>query len=826
MARATVQKAAIADAITDAQAALGMVELGASDADITAAEEAIQAITTAIEAAADVDDTSMYSAQATLLDNSLAAATGFVHQDRAAKKMARADMQQGAIAAAIAEAEAAVANVDGATDEEIEAAAMAAGGKVQAVREAIAAAVDVDDTSMYTTQVAGLEASLGTATDMAKSAYQTGAIMAALLTANSAVDVVALGATDEEIEVAATAVQAAKAAIAKAVDVDDTSLYTAQVDGLETSLTKATELVQQDRDAMMIARAVMQQYDIAAAIADAEVAVALVVDGASDEVIAAAEKAVQDARVAIAAAVDVDDTSMDTATVNGIASGLIATKIAVLTSRAAQETIDTQLAEQRTMATAAMDAAKIAADNASMAADDADTARTNIATMQTNENSGMHARAARDNADTAMAAYMDAKAASEAADEALTVAAAVEARLGAQGAQKSAEENAAMAGENKGSAEESVVGALFIDGTVKTVGGTTVDATAKARRETDDDQTTITGLIKSDNPMRLGVGAVAGQEVVVENESTDEIDARYYKQAVAERDVTIGKTVDSSDDMARLMLVTHYAGSKSVRVYADSNVTVDVTGTMRGKVVIGDVTYSLKKVGTYYQAGGGTNQDGDRADGDGLDHDEPIGAKADGETVYSYTVVNVDAADMTSYVVLRGEVTTTVSGEDPETEYTYQDVEITASSLLDEDNMIVVGPVTARIPDATEYDHIHFGVWAGLNDAKDDGSQTIADLGIGFVQNYDGSGETDNVPLQGECRPTTATGLLRYRRRTRTEMATSRCVTVPRSLDVSFEEDKVEIILTDLATFKGDIAGSTFSNEDATATDIERDALP
>ena len=34
------------------------------------------------------------------------------------------------------------------------------------------------------------------------------------------------------------------------------------------------------------------------------------------------------------------------------------------------------------------------------------------------------------------------------------------------------------------------------------------------------------------------------------------------------RDVTIGKTVDSSDDMARLMLVTHYAGSKSVKVYA------------------------------------------------------------------------------------------------------------------------------------------------------------------------------------------------------------------------------------------------------------------
>ena len=140
-----------------------------------------------------------------------------------------------------------------------------------------------------------------------------------------------------------------------------------------------------------------------------------------------------------------------------------------------------------------------------MAADDADTARTNIATMQTNEKSGMYAGAARENADTAMAAYMDAKAASEAADEALTVAAVVEARLDAEGAQKSAEENATMAGENKDSAVAAVVGALFIDGTVKTVGETTVDANAKARTEIDNGQYTITGLIEG-KPMHSVAG--------------------------------------------------------------------------------------------------------------------------------------------------------------------------------------------------------------------------------------------------------------------------------------------------------------------------------
>ena len=128
--------------------------------------------------------------------------------------------------------------------------------------------------------------------------------------------------------------------------------------------------------------------------------------------------------------------------------------------------------------------------------------------------------------------------------------------------------------------------------------------------------------------------------------------------------------------------------------------------------------------------------------------------------------------------------------------------------------------MTATIPVPTEYKHIHFGVWAGLGDAAKDGSQTIADLGIGFVQNYDGSGETDNMPLQGDA-TTTATGSLRYRRRTRTVMATSRCVTVPRR---SWQTSRTTKSLSTLRIWPCSraisLAGSTFSDEDATATDI------
>ena len=54
--------------------------------------------------------------------------------------------------------------------------------------------------------------------------------------------------------------------------------------------------------------------------------------------------------------------------------------------------------------------------------------------------------------------------------------------------------------------------------------------------------------------------------------------------------------------------------------------------------------------------------------------------------------------------------------------------------------------VTAKIPEATDYKHIHFGVWAALGEAEEDGTQKIADLdlGIGFVQNFSGEGSDDD----------------------------------------------------------------------------------
>ena len=222
------------------------------------------------------------------------------------------------------------------TDEAIDAAAATAGEKVQAAIDAIAAAVDVDDTSEYTATVEGIESSLETNTDSALSAYQTARIEAAIKKADSAVDEVDLDATDEEIEAAETAVKAAEDAIAAADNVDDTSMYSAQVGALASSLKTAKGLVMDDRAAKSADRAADQKTKINSAITAATEAVALVVDGASDEVITAANDAVAAARTAIEDADDVDDTSAYSATVDGIENNLNTQTQSVMVSRAQQ----------------------------------------------------------------------------------------------------------------------------------------------------------------------------------------------------------------------------------------------------------------------------------------------------------------------------------------------------------------------------------------------------------------------------------------------------------------------------------------------------------
>ena len=171
---------------------------------------------------------------------------------------------------------------------------------------------------------------------------------------------------------------------------------------------------------------------------------------------------------------------------------------------ASQPVPPTELDKAQIAADEAATAAMTAAVTAKASAVDADAAMVNAATMQTNESSGGHAYMARHYADIAQTAYMTAKTASEAAADATTVSAAVEARVAAQAAMAEAVAAEVEATKHAGLAMLAVDNELFIVGTVKTVGGTSLDATAGSSTRTDgegdDAQTTITGLIEAWRP--------------------------------------------------------------------------------------------------------------------------------------------------------------------------------------------------------------------------------------------------------------------------------------------------------------------------------------
>ena len=226
----------------------------------------------------------------------------------------------------------------------------------------------------------------------------------------------------------------------------------------------------------------------------------------------------------------------------------------------------TELEAAQTAAAGAAMAAKRASDNASTAAGNAMTAAENLATMQTGGMSAGLAQEAQDAAENAMEAYTTAKSAAEDAAAATTATAAVKAQLAAEDAQADAEMYADTAVEKGTASETAAAMELRIVGTMKSVGESMVDAMALASTVTTDDQTIVTGrLVNMD--LSHTVPAFAGRHGAQDNPATDANEAVAYRQAVEERSFDIGKTLDSSDDMARLMLITHYAGLKTVKTF-------------------------------------------------------------------------------------------------------------------------------------------------------------------------------------------------------------------------------------------------------------------
>ena len=478
----------------------------------------------------------------------------------------------------------------------------------------------------------------------------------------------------------------------------------------------------------------------------------------------------------------------------------------------------TELASAQADAAAAETAAMTASGEAATAAEAAMAAVANPATMQTNATAGGLAYEAHTAAGNAMAAYLLAKAASEAAAETEEVTAAVEARIMAEAAMADAVKYATTASEKGTAAETAAMAELMIDGKDKNVGGTTsLNADDPSSVVTTDGNTEATGLLDELLQPMTTVATVDGSPF-----APDANPATAYKQGVVEHELTIGRTLDTSDDMARLMLVHSYAGSKTVKVYADG-ATEFLTSIKAGNIqTVGgdvqtrdnDVFVPLKLVGTYYRAvGAGTTL--------GSEHILPKAAEP--KQVYSYvSVVGVDGNDdVVVHVVLVG--INTVSTATGLPTYSYQVVDITADTGQNED-VSVQGQVTTKIPEATEYKHIHFGVWAALGAAAKNGDQDLSDLGIGFVQNFSGGGLTsiggtsDDLPNSGsatyngnwaaavQAADGDGNGPITLEHDTAT-------------LSADFGKATISADLTGLADLTGDITGNTFSGTKAAVAD-------
>ena len=467
----------------------------------------------------------------------------------------------------------------------------------------------------------------------------------------------------------------------------------------------------------------------------------------------------------------------------------------------APDPVLTELEMAQADAAAAATAAMTASGEAETAAMAAMAAVANLATMQTGATAGGLAYEAHTAAGKAMMAYMDAKAASEAAAEAEEVTAAVEDRIMAEEAMADAVKYATMASEKGADAETAAMAELMIDGKDKNVGGTSLNADDGSSNVTTNGVSVITGRMKGSDPMHK-VAAVPG---VAYNLGAD----TPHTQAVAEHDFSIGRTLDTSDDMARLMLVTHYAGSKSVKVYADLSGT-DLVGSPAsdGRIQtmgVGtedtedDVFFTLKSVGSYYLAGAADADDGLSAEEDLV----ADGAKA--KEVFSY----VDASDATVHVVLR---TTSVTGT--VTTLTYTPVGITVAAATADDDA-AVSEVTASIPEATEYKHIHFGVWAALGAAEKDGSHEPSDLGIGFVQSI-GDGLTGaDMPNNGTAN-FSGNWAAAVQKADEDGNGDISLLSGVAGVTANFSKATINVDLTGLAALEGAIDTNTFSGTKAT----------
>ena len=612
--------------------------------------------------------------------------------------------------------------------------------------------------------------------------------------------------TDVEVQAAKDAVQAAVAALAMATALPPTEVSELQgrIEGLNADIRTAEVHI---ADRRLDDRKDVQRTAVTNALAEANTLIDGLTATSTDDEVAAAKAAVQVAVAALTAAADLEATEVaqlqgqiDTA--NG---RIVSAEKFIAENKAADEAA---LNEVRTVATAAETAADGFATEAETDAKNAADAAMGRALFQTAPSSYAQAALAKEHAGFARTAADEAKAAAEKAAVATTIGAALLAQGEAETARDLAETHRGHVMGFHADAVAAAAKEVFVIEGGHEVGDTTI-MTDAGTTTTVDDKTTVTGLLKDETPM-VAVDMVAREAFAPAADVA-------YVQAVGAGMVDIGKVIDSPDDSARLLLIAAYAGSKTVNVYTVADSPTAVTGTKDGYLTVDDGVddngagvdgadlnnVRLKAVGMFYLA------TGDNAILEAVDEVDPDSKPV---TVFSY----VNADDVTVYVVYAGNE---IEGGD--TTYNYNPVDILAAAAEDPDNegQVLTGDadhvrVYATIPEATDYKHINFGVWAALGEAAtSDGAQTPSALGIGFVQSI-GDGMTGaDMPNNGgatykgnwaasvQVADDDGNGDITLR-------------TGNAMLTADFGDDEITVTLEELATLEGDIDGNTFSGTD------------
>ena len=492
---------------------------------------------------------------------------------------------------------------------------------------------------------------------------------------------------------------------------------------------------------------------------------------------------------------------------------------------------DTQAAAAAA-ATAAGEAATAAADAAKAAAD----ATANIATLQTNGTAAALAADARKYASAAMKAADDAEAASADAAAAETGPDAEAAWRMAENAKDVAAAAAMTAGEKAEAAEAAAMMELHIDGAMHMVGGSSVDAATGTLISQPANRVT-TGYI---GPVSRAADAIAGVAFdqrgtsaeaftadgisIADDETTNATDVAYV-QAVAAGSADIGKVLDTSDDMARLTIITAREGKRSVRVFADraADNTADgllATGLLADLDATEDGTQgaSVKSIGDFYMAANTAD-----TDNNALDEMDEVDPASDPVELFELTgTVDVGGTptEITRYARV---IETRTDGTGEVTGRTYRAVDITAVAgpdvIGDTDDNPEQVQVRASLPTADDYDHIHFGVWAGLMDNEDGDNSVIANLGIGFVQNYDKSGVTTGHVTGTATYSGDWVAVVRQMHSEKMSVEDGHA-----SMTANFSTDEFTAALDDLAMLEGSLSGNTFSGTTATVSHVDMDA--